>query len=275
MSYDSVAEAYDRTWHPSFEAVARDLVELVAPAPGDAVLDVGAGTGVVASEVAKNDASGVLVGVDPSVAMLRRARLHAPLAAVAAQSPGLPFPARALDVVVANLVITHFERYDTALDDMVRVLRPGGRLAATAWGTLDDDEPVDDRQQRELTEIWRSTAARFVDDDAADDEIDAAIPCEAWFSDPAHLRAALEGAGLRAVELHAPTYRRTQSQSDALAGFETSFRGRYVRHHLDDADWVRFRSEVTEAAAKALPDPVTRVDQLLIGVGTKRFETRP
>jgi hypothetical protein len=40
-------------------------------------------------------------------------------------------------------------------------------------------------------------------------------------------------------------------------------------------DWARFRREVAAAAAEALPDPITRVDQLLIGVGTKPFATHP
>jgi ubiquinone/menaquinone biosynthesis C-methylase UbiE len=272
--YDSVAGAYDHAWHPSFEPVARDLVDLVGVARHEAVLDVGTGTGVVAAAAAERADQGVVVGIDPSVAMLRLASTHTPLAPVAGQSPGLPFPARTFDVVVANLVITHFERYDTALADMVRILRAGGRLGVTAWGLLDDDEPVDDRQQRELTEIWRSTAARFVDIEAAADEVEAGIPWEAWFGDPAHLQSALEGGGLREVALHSRTYRRRFSRHDALAGFETSFRGRYLRQRLGDADWERFRREVAAAAA-ALPDPITRVDQLLIGVGTKRYETRP
>jgi ubiquinone/menaquinone biosynthesis C-methylase UbiE len=276
QTYDSVAGAYERAWHPSFEPVARDLLDLVALAPDEAVLDVGTGTGVVAAAAAANTGSGVLVGVDPSVAMLRLARENAPLAPVTAVSPGLPFRARTFDVVVANLVITHFERHDTAVADMVRVLRPEGRLGVTAWGSMDDDdEPVDDAHQQELTTIWKSVAGRFVDVDAATDVVEAAIPGEAWFGDPAHLRAALEGGGLRRVELHSRTYRRSLSQDEALAGSETSFWGRYLRHRLADEDWARFGREVAEAAAKALPDPITRVDQLLIGVGTKGFGTRP
>ena len=48
-----------------------------------------------------------------------------------------------------------------------------------------------------------------------------------------------------------------------------------ARHTLSDADWARFRREVAAAAAEALPDPITRVDQLLIGVGKKPFATHP
>jgi SAM-dependent methyltransferase len=273
-SYDAVAGGYERSWHPAFEPVARDLVDLVAVAPDDAVLDIGTGTGVVAVAAAKRVKTGIVVGVDPSAAMLRLARAHTSAWVTAAQTPGLPFAARTFDVVVGNLVISHFPHYDDALADMVRVLRPGGRLGATAWGSA-GDEPVDDRGQRELTALWKSTAARFVDIDAATDVVEAAIPGEAWFADPARLRAALIGSGLRGIDVHARTYRRTLPLADALPGYETSFWGRYLRHALGDADWARFRHELASAAAQALPDPITRVDQLLIGVGAKGWEARP
>jgi ubiquinone/menaquinone biosynthesis C-methylase UbiE len=274
QSYDSVAREYDRAWHPSFELVARDLLELVALEPDEAMLDVGTGTGVVAAAAVDRAESAVIVGVDPSLPMLQRARDHVAAPLAAARVPGLPFPARTFDVVVANLVVSYVEQYDAALADMVRALRPGGRLGVTAWGTL-DDEPVDDGQQRQLAGIWTSVAGRFVDIEAASEVIEAAVPWEAWFGDPAHLHAALEGSGLRSVDLRSRSYRRCASQRDVLAGSETSFWGRYLRSTLAGLEWARFRREVAAAAAAALPDPITRVDQLLIAVGTKRFEMRP
>jgi ubiquinone/menaquinone biosynthesis C-methylase UbiE len=274
-SYDQVVDAYDDVWHPNFEPVARDLVAVAGipdlPA-GSAVLDVGTGTGVVAAEAAQRVTRGVIVGVDPSVPMLVRGRAQARLAPVAAVAPGLPFRDSTFDAVVANLVLSHFEDYASSLTDMVRVLRPGGALGLTAWGSM-DDEPAEDGHQRELNAIWKSRAARFVDLDAATDVIDAAIPWEGWFGDPARLRGALEANGLRGVALHGRTYRHEVTQSVMLAGYETSFWGRYLRHALGDADWRRFRHDVAEAARAALPDPITRVDQLLIAVGTKRHET--
>jgi ubiquinone/menaquinone biosynthesis C-methylase UbiE len=277
-SYDAVAAEYDRVWHPTFEPVARDLVDLVGladlPANG-AVLDVGTGTGVVAAAAAaRRLPQGAIVGVDPSASMLELARTHAPLTPVVARAPGLPFPDAAFDAVVANLVLSHFERYDVSLADMVRLLRPGGRLGVTAWGAL-DDEPVDDGHQRQLTALWKSIAKRYLDTDAAADWIDAAIPWEGWFGDPAHLRGAFEGIGLRDVALQARAYRAEITQREMLAGFDTSFWGRYVRHALGDADWRRFRHDVAETAHAALPDPITRVDQLLIAIGRRSFATRP
>jgi ubiquinone/menaquinone biosynthesis C-methylase UbiE len=98
QSYDSVAGDYDRAWHASFEPVARDLLDFVAPAPQDAVLDVGTGTGVVAATAAEDAERGVVVGVDPSLPMLRRAHAHTTVPLAAGRTPGLPFPAQTFDV---------------------------------------------------------------------------------------------------------------------------------------------------------------------------------
>jgi ubiquinone/menaquinone biosynthesis C-methylase UbiE len=276
-SYDTVAGEYDLVWRPNFERVARDVVDLVGltSASEDAVvLDVGTGTGVMAAEVARSVPRGLVVGIDPSIRMLTLGRARTPLVPAAAEVPGLPFPDGTFHAAVANLVLSHFTRYDISLADVVRVLRPGGLFGVTAWGSLDDD-PVDDGQQRELTGIWKSVAARYVDADDAEDAIAAAIPWEAWFGDPAHLRGALEASGLRAVALHARIYRLDVTQRHMLAGYETSFSGRYVRHTLSDTDWHRFKHEVAETVRAALPDPMTRVDQLLIAVGSKAFDSRP
>jgi protein-L-isoaspartate O-methyltransferase len=51
-SYDVVAGQYERAWHPSFELVARELLELLALEPQEAMLDVGTGTGAVAAAAA-------------------------------------------------------------------------------------------------------------------------------------------------------------------------------------------------------------------------------
>jgi len=273
-SYDSVADAYNRVCVPGYEPLARDLVDLVGLEPDAAVLDVGTGTGVVACATARRLERGLLVGVDPSVTMLGLARASTPVTVVAGESPGLPFPARAFDVVLANLVISHVDQYELALADMARVLRPGGRLGVTAWGSLDED-PIDDRDQRELTRIWESVSGRFASLDTVGDRLGAACRHEGWFGDPAHLRAALTGSRLRGVELHGRTYHRDVSLGDALAGYETSFWGRFLHDALSETEWTRFRREVAEEAGRALPDPVVLVDQVLIAVGTKPFDARP
>jgi SAM-dependent methyltransferase len=171
-------------------------------------------------------------------------------------------------------VISHVERHEDALADMVRVLRPGGRLGVTVWGSLDDDRD-DDRDQSELTRIWQSVSWRYASLDAIEERVGGACRHEGWFTDPAHLRAALMGSRLRGVELHGRAYRQDVTLDDALTGYETSFWGRFLRDALGEPEWARFRREVGAEAAAALPDPISLVDHVLIAVGTKPFDARP
>jgi ubiquinone/menaquinone biosynthesis C-methylase UbiE len=127
LSYDSGAETYERVAVPGFEPVALDLVAAVEISKAGSVLDVGAGTGRTAGLASAAVGShGVVIGVDPSTAMLNLARARRRIIAVAAMAPGLPFPDASFDAVVANLVISHLPDLDKGLADMVRVLRPGG-----------------------------------------------------------------------------------------------------------------------------------------------------
>lgn len=105
----------------------------------DRVLDVGCGSGAVTMDVA--DASGgVVVGVDPSRSMVRQARryLHSPGAAhkddvwiLRGDGHRLPFPDGAFDTAVCNLTLMWVEDPQRVVDEMARVVRPGGRVLAS------------------------------------------------------------------------------------------------------------------------------------------------
>ena len=71
-SYDAIAEHYDRAWSARFETVARHIWARVPLNVGDAVLDIGTGTGIalrVRSELART--AKLAIGCDRSIAMLR------------------------------------------------------------------------------------------------------------------------------------------------------------------------------------------------------------
>lgn len=119
------------------EASARDeYLHLLQISPGERVLDIGCGSGVVTREIAKRVAPhGVVVGADSSSALLTVAREHADDAGVGANIEWrqadcreLPFRDASFDVVIAATVLAHVPQAERALPEMVRVTRQGGRV---------------------------------------------------------------------------------------------------------------------------------------------------
>lgn len=114
-------------------AVAR-MVRRLAPPAGGVVLDAGCGTGVHSVRVAR---AGYLVhGVDVSEVALESARRHAAERGQAgritfeqADVTRLPYPDGLFDAVFSWGVVVHIPDFAAAAAELVRVLRPGGRLA--------------------------------------------------------------------------------------------------------------------------------------------------
>src|SRR5205814_10130169 len=118
--------------------------------------------------------SGVALGIDLYVQMLRQAgRLRPSLRVAAADAVDLPFRNEAFDTVVSNFVIFHFPDYRTALFDMIRVLKTGGRLALTAWAAGDD----------EFTKAWRELTDEVVGRDLIEDAYRQVMPWRERFAD--------------------------------------------------------------------------------------------
>lgn len=114
----------------------RALVEWLAPAPDDAILEIGFGPGVTARALARQVPGGLVAGVDHSAVMLRRA-LRRNLVAVAegrmmlchGSPERLPFRDGMFDAAVAVNVFHFFAEPAATCREIGRALRPGGRLA--------------------------------------------------------------------------------------------------------------------------------------------------
>ncbi|MGY1631727.1 methyltransferase domain-containing protein [Geodermatophilus sp. SYSU D01186] len=123
----------------------RAVVELLALRPGERVLDVGVGPGLLAADLARAvGPTGRVCGVDTSESMLalagRRATAEgaAPVELRCADAVALPYADATFDVAVSTQVLEYVEDVAAAVAELWRVLRPGGRVLVldTDWDSV-------------------------------------------------------------------------------------------------------------------------------------------
>jgi SAM-dependent methyltransferase len=237
----NAAERYERWLVPFISGPwVPALLDLVELRPGERVLDVACGTGVVSRLAARRVApSGTVTGLDLNEGMLTVAgRLPLPPGFTIEWRQGsalaLPFPDRAFDVVVCQHGLMFFPDRLKALEEMRRVLTPGGRVAISVWT---GPSPYFVAQREAL--------ARYLG-------VEAASTSAVAFSlgDPVELSGLLTGAGFRDVVVHlVPLTLRLPAPEEFV-----------LRHisALPPAELVAAASEDTRAALVAYIKDATR-----------------
>lgn len=127
-NYDVVA---DGIW-----AAGGVVTGVAGVGPGDEVLDVACGTGNAAIQAAQ--AGGKVTGLDLTPELFEAGRRRAAEAGVEVEfvegdAEALPFPDESFDVVLSTFGVMFAPRHAVAASEIVRVLRPGGRIGIATW----------------------------------------------------------------------------------------------------------------------------------------------
>lgn len=146
----------------------------LAPSPGEHLLDLGCGNGLMTAELSRAvRPDGQVTGLDPSTEMrasaLAHCKEHPNVTFVEGLAHAMPFGDATFDGAVSVQVFEYIDDMPAALRELHRVLKPGGRLVigGTHWDTIAWYSPNRQRMQRVLS-IW--------DNHVADRETPARLP---------------------------------------------------------------------------------------------------
>lgn len=135
---------YSSTIHKMFVPLTRALIERAEIGNGQTVLDVAGGAGEPSLTIAEEvGPAGSVTCTDGVAAMVEAARVEAQQRGLTNMkfqqcvADSLPFPDNSFDVVVSRLGVMFFPDPVAAFREMLRVLRPNGRMALAVWGKSD------------------------------------------------------------------------------------------------------------------------------------------
>jgi len=179
--FDDLAPTWDKELTPERLKCLGRIVDELGIQPGDHVLDIGSGTGVLVPLLVAGLASeGKIVAVDFSVEMLVQAQAKdfPPIVGFArADVIAIPLADDSIDLAICNSALPHFSDKGKALKEIARVLRPNGRLVIchtmsrqalnqlhqSIGGAVANDLLPDESQIRRLIEQARLKITHFED----------------------------------------------------------------------------------------------------------------
>lgn len=207
---------YERYQVPSlFQPLAERLLAALPLRPGERLLDVACGTGIVARLAAQPlGATGLVTGVDLNPSMLEVARAHTPTSGAAVDwrqgdAGALPCDAGSYDVVLCQQGLQFFPDQPQALREMYRVLKPGGRVGLSVWRSLEHNP---------FNQAVIAGIARYVSAEAA-----ASLQAPFAHGEAQVLRTLMGDAGFHQVEIQVQVlHRRMLPPEASIPGYLAS-----------------------------------------------------
>lgn len=139
--WDKAALYYETGWQEQLWPAQESLLAEADPKSGERILDISCGTGLVTMPIAQIvQPGGVVTAVDLSEGMIEKARSekerkkidNVSFQRMDAETLGLPD--NSFDAIICSLGLMYFPHHEKALQEMFRVLKPGGRATALVWG---------------------------------------------------------------------------------------------------------------------------------------------
>ena len=249
----SAPELYERYLVPAIARLwAADLVERAAPKPGERVLDIACGTGIVARFAAATIGTGHVVGLDINEGMLAVARSRSAGIGLdiewrEASALDLPFADSSFDLILCQLGLQFFPDQPRALREMIRVLVPNGRLALSVFTAI---------ERTPVTNVLAEALDRYLGPGAS-----AVKRSEHSLSDPIYLHELVAGAGFREV---------TIEQVIQIIRFDSA--QQYVRFQLSATPLASLVDRMADVQRDALERNIARdIGAALAGVSEEGF----
>ncbi|HTG47815.1 MAG TPA: methyltransferase domain-containing protein [Actinomycetota bacterium] len=253
--YTPMAADYERIWAPLLRAYGLRLLDGLPLSGATRVLDLGCGVGVLLPDIAARAPGALVVGVDLTEGMLRRAGPGATVAVM--DCTRLGFAEGSFDAIVSSFVVFHLPDPLGALKGVRAILRPGGAFALSVWGQR-WDFPAGD--------AW----GPILDAHGAGEDFAAEGPPdgEETVNAPEKLAGVLEGAGFTDVRAEASAW---EQPWDLTAALDYGERMGSSRRRLATLEPAARRAVVEEvrAAVVAMPaDALVQRYEVVIGSGT-------